>query len=272
MNFLKKSLIFTSILTPLFSNALSKEEWSEVIDKSIETKDNLTWNYNPMVLKRSISQIKDDDISILREIYQSEDVLLAEASKYLLASQGNKTNDLILNHYLESGDIKSALYYFNFNFINSEYKDDFWKGVDDKEEFAITTLKEDFKTCSNFKDYSQIGGKDFTFTSGEDFFNQRAIIKLSSNVNLMYLEFELNNLEYPVTTTIYKNDYIIQSDNDKKCSKINKDVSYIELQKIMAIYKKYEKTIKLNKACNELSSNLLLDSKFRYLCVELKSN
>jgi len=267
---LKKILLLMVISFSLLAQAFSEVEWTEFIGETIVTKEDMTWTYDVKKLKLHQDRIKKEDLVILEKIAKSEDVQMSQGAKYLLATQGEKTNTFLLNNYLNEENIKNGLYYLNLNFINTVEKNHLWDLINYKESFSRSSLKNEFSQCKEFKDYHAQGGKDFTFDNYDDFFEQRGIVENYTNADLFSLELELSDIIYPVTITFYNNRYIIQSANDDICIKVAENKSYIEMQKIMALYKQYKKIEYLKKACDEFSSNSLLNARFNYFCIDLK--
>lgn len=267
---MKNILLSLIIFISSSANAFTETEWKEFITETIETKEDMTWTYNVEKLKEHQGRIKTEDILILKKLAKEEDVQISQGSKYLLATQGEKSNAFLFDNYLNDPDLKNGLYYLSFNFVNTINKELFWSLINDKEVISRSTLKEEFKSCKTFKDYHAQGGKDFTFESYDDFFEQRNIVENYTNSDLFTLELELSEIVYPVTITFYNNRYIVQALNDDKCLKPNDSPNYIEMQKIMALYKQYQKPALLKTVCDDINSNSLLKSRFNYFCIGLK--
>lgn len=270
---MKKIILSSIFVTSLSANAFTQLEWTTFINETIITKDDMSWEYDVKKLKEHQTRIKSDDIPILKTIASGDDYQTSQGSKYLLATQGEKSNEFLFNNYLTDEDIKNGLYYLNLNFINTVDKDNLWNIIRTKEEALRVSVKSGFSECSNFKDYHLQGGKDFTFESYDDFFSQRNVIRNYTHSDLFNLELELSEGNYPVTVTFYNNRYVVQSKNDDKCLKIGENEDYKELQKLMALYKQYQKYEYLNETCDDFNNNSLLRTRFNYFCVDaIQSN
>ncbi len=266
----KKTMLLGVLFFSLSASAYTKLEWTTFLNEAIVTDDNISWNYDVKKLKSHIPHIKNNDINILIELSNSDDEGLSQSSKYLLATQGEKANKHLFDYYLKTDNLKNGLYYFNFNFVHTVNKDHLWKIVSKEEQLLSKMLLDEFSMCKDYKDYYSLGGKDFTFENYDDFFEQRNIIQNYSMADLFSLELELSDAEYPVTITFYNNRYIFQSDSDDNCSTTGKSESYIQMQKIMALYKQYEQKKYLNPVCESYSENSLLKSRFNYYCASIK--
>ncbi len=264
---LKKFILIFSMCATLSANAFTEKEWVNIIVDTIETKNDGSWSYDVAKLKTFSNQVKDADINYLTTISTSDDVQVSQGAKYLLALEGEKTNKILIDNYIESDDIKNGLYYLNLNFINSTEKDSAWTYLTSQMNSLKNSVSNEFKSCSKFNDFRSVGGKEFTFESYDDFFDKRNIIFNFSNANLWNLEIDLGELEYPVTVTFYDNKYVIHKENDNECLSINESEDYIKLQKIIAVFKQYQKNDELNLFCEDISNNNLLKSRFNYLCI-----
>lgn len=265
-----KRLFFTTSLFSLIASfnsyAFTDKEWVNFIVDSIETKDDLSWKYDVDKLKTYSKMTKDEDIKILIDIANGDDYQVSQASKYLLALEGQKTNEFILDNYFEDNDVKNGLYYTNLNFINTPEKKHFWSLLKDRESLSINIVKDEFENCKDFNDIKELGGVPFTFENYDDFFEKRSLIEDHTHADLMYMEMDLMDQEYPVSVTVFQNRYVINKENEDNCTKPNESLDYNYLQKIMALYKQYQKESELNLNCKEFDDNKLLKSKFYYLC------
>ena len=264
---MKRVFILVSLFFSIQANAITKEEWVNFIVDSVETKEDLTWSYDTSKLKTYSKMAKNKDIEILEEIANSDDIQVKNASKYLLALLGEDTNKFLINNYLTGEDIKNSLYYLNLNFINTPDKKNFWQYLLSKENISKKIVLDSFEKCSNFEDVNLLGGKVFEFNSYDDFYNKRDLLSNYTNLDLMHIEFELSDAEYPISITLFSNKFIVNKETDDLCLKANENSDYVYLQKIGALYKQYQKEDFLKSMCNSLESNMLLKSKFNYLCM-----
>ncbi len=264
---MKRIFILLSVFLSSQANALTKEEWVNFIVDSVETKEDLTWSYDTTKLKTYAKMAKNEDINTLEEIANGDDIQVKNASKYLLALLGEKTNKFLIDNYLEDKDIKNSLYYLNLNFINTPDKKNFWQYLLSKENISKNIVLDSFEECSNFEDVNLLGGQVFEFNSYDDFYNKRDLLSNYTNLDLMHIEFELSDAEYPVSITLFRNKFTVNKESDDLCLKASENVDYVYLQKIGALYKQYQKEDLLKPMCNSLESNMLLKSKFNYLCM-----
>ena len=265
---MKKILIPLIFSISFGAQAITELEWTTFINETIETKEDMTWTYDVKKLKEHQDRIKKDDIHKLENIAKGDDIQMSQGAKYLLATQGELSNEFLVDNYLKEEDLKNGLYYLNLNFINTVNKDNLWSVIKEKEHFTKSTLIDEFRECQTFKDYHAQGGKDFTFESYDDFFDRRSIVENYTHADLFNLELELSETEYPVTITFYNNRYIVQELNDEKCFKTGESQNYVEMQKIMALYKQYQKPNELKSVCDDFDKNSLLKSRFNYFCID----
>lgn len=268
---MKKIILTLLSLIPLTSQAFTKEEWIGFIVDSIETKEDLTWSYDVKKLKTYSKLTKTSDFDTLKEISEGDDLQVSQASKYILATQGEKMNEFLIDDYLMATDLKNSLYYLNLNFINTSNKNNFWQYIKSKETVSKDILIDSFSSCEDFKDYYTLGGKDITFESYDDFFEKRTLIENYTNVDLMYLELEVIDALFPITITLFENKFVVQSEKDDLCVKPDDNIDYIYMQKIMALYKQYQKNEFITPICLEFDENNLLKSRFSYFCTTIKS-
>lgn len=265
---MKKIITSLILFTSFFSYGFTKSEWNNFIVDSIETKSDLSWNYDVKKLKTYSKMSKDSDIIILEEIAKGDDYQLSQGAKYLLSLQGNKTNKFFIENYILEDDFKNGLYYLNANYINTSDKSSFWQEVKNKEIESKSIVNDYFSECKNFKDVNLLGGKNFELESYDDFFEKRSLIENYTHLDLMFLELDLIDVAYPISITIYSDRYVINKEDEELCADPNKNVDYQYLQKIAAIYKQYQKTDSLTLLCNEFKDNELLKSRFSYYCIK----
>lgn len=263
---MKKNFIILIAFLSFQTQAFTKDEWINFIVDSVNTKEDLTWDYDTEKLKTYSKLATNEDSLILKDLSSEEDLQISQASKYLLSRKGEQTNDFIIDNYLESSDIKNSLYYLNLNFINTPNKDNFWQILKSKEHISKEIVLESFSTCDNFKDVNEMGGKVFDFKDYDSFFEQRLLLENYTKLDLMYLELDISDREYPLSITLFSNKYIINSDEDEVCLKTSDNIDYIYLQKISAIYKQYQREDLLKDLCLNFEDNQLLKNKFNYLC------
>lgn len=265
-----RKVFFTASLFALFSSfnasAFTDKEWANLIVDTIDTKDDLSWSFNVEKLKTYSKMTKESDIKILESIAKGDDYQISQAAKYLLSLEGVRTNEFIINNYLDDSDVKNGLYYVNANFINTPDKKNFWSILKSKEIMSIAILKDEFENCKDFQDVKELGGTKFTLESFDDFFDKRDLISGYTNADLMYLELDLSEKEYPVDITVFQNKYVFDNDEESNCSSPNKSLDFNHMQKITALYKQYQKVDKLKIVCENFDENKLLKSKFSYLC------
>lgn len=265
---MKKMFFLLPLFFSMHSYAFTKEEWVNFIIDSVETKEDLTWSYDTSKLKTYHKMAKNEDIIILKEIAFSDDKQVSQASKYLLALSGEKSNEFLIDNYLNDEDIKNGLYYLNMNFINTPSKENFWQILKSKEIISKSIVLDSFDTCNKFQDVNSLGGKNFDFESYNDFYSKRILIENYTNLDLMYLELELSDAEYPVSVTVFSNRFVVNNENDELCLKTGDNIDYVYLQKIGALYKQYQKEDFLKPLCESFEENQLLKSKFNYLCLK----
>lgn len=265
-----KKIIFTILaILPLVSHAFTKDEWIEKMNDSIETKKDLTWTYDTQKLKGYSEIKKEEDISVLKDIALEYDVQMSQVSKYILSLQGEKTNQFLIDNYLESDDIKNSMYYLSLNFISTSNRTTFWQYLKSKESISKKMVKDSFSMCKDFQDYSSLGGKDVTFESYDDFFEKRSLVENYTNIDLMHVEFEISDAKYPITLTFFENKFIVQSNDDEACLSPNKNEDFIYMQKILGLYKQYQKNDFIKLTCSSFEENNLLKSRFSYFCLTL---
>ena len=267
---LKKILLSLLIVSSFNSQAFTELEWTTFINETIKTNDDMTWNYDVEKLKSHQNRISSTDLKSLESIANADDQQLSQGAKYLLATQGELSNKFLFDNYLQDKNVKNGLYYLNLNFMSTNEKSNLWDIIKEKEVSISEELKKEFYECSNFVDYHSRGGKNFTFENYDDFFDQRNVIRNYTNSDLLNLEFEISESIYPITITFYNNKYIVHSKNDDKCLSISDNENYTDMQKIIALYKQYQKNDYLFSSCESYSSNSLLKSRLSYLCVNLK--
>lgn len=266
---MKKNKILLVLPMLVFSTnsfGFSEKNWVELILDSIETKDNVTWNYNSEKLKSYSKMVKDEDLEILKSISNNDDIQIAQASKYLLALQGNKTNDFLIDNYLSENNIKNGMYYINLNFSYTGNKDFFWRTLKEKEILSTSIVSESFTNCNGVNNIKELGGQVYTFNSLDDFFQQKPILESYSHADLMYLEMDLMDRSFPVDITLYPNKYVINKKNDENCAKPSDIIDYDYIQKILALYKQHGKIELLKSSCEKFDDNSFLKSSFMYLC------
>lgn len=265
---MKNKILFALSIIPLFSNAFTTEELNGLIGNSVIVKEDLTWEYDSKKLKSLSNMIKLEDIPTLKDFSNGEDLQISQASKYLLALQGEKTNEFLIDNYLNDNDIKNGMYYLNLNYINTPEKNNFWQIVKSKELASINNMLSFFEECKTFQDVNELGGTNITLNSYDDFFEKKQLIENYTNIDLMYFEMDLMDVEnFPVTVTFFPNKHVINSKDNDTCLKPQENIDYVNMQKVGALYKQHRKETELINFCNSFENNKLLKSRFNYLCI-----
>lgn len=265
---MKNKILFALSVLPFFSQAFTQEEWTGLIETTVNVKDDLTWDYNTEKLKSYSPLIKPSDINELKLLAKNDDLQIAQASKYLLSFQGEKTNDFLIDNYLEDVDVNNGLYYLNLNFINTADKKEFWQYLKRKESIEVSKMIDGFEECNSFKNANELGGHNVILNSYDEFFEKKSLIENYTHVDLMFFEMDLMDVEeYPITVTFFPNKHVINSKENEKCLKTQDNQSYVYSQKIGAIYKQHKKIEELKSFCDSISGNEFLKTKFNYLCI-----
>ncbi len=265
---MKNKILFALSVIPFFSQAFTQDEWTGLIENSVIMKDDLTWEYDTKKLKSFSGMIKDRDIQELKELAQTEDLQISQASKYLLSLEGEKTNEFLINNYLEEIDIKNGMYYLNLNYINTPEKNGFWQYLKTKEIGSINNMISFFDECKDFKNVNELGGTNVVLNSYDDFFDKKDLIDNYTNIDLMYFEMDLMDVEeYPITVTFFPNKHVINSENNDTCLKPQESIDYVYMQKIGALYKQHQKQDELTSFCETFDHNTFLKKRFDYLCM-----
>jgi len=147
-------------------------------------------------------------------------------------------------------------------------KNNFWQYVKSKEIGSINNMISFFEECKDFKNINEIGGTNIVLNSYDEFFDKKELIENYTNVDLMYFEMDLMDVEeFPITVTFFQNKHVINSKENDVCLKPQDSIDYIHMQKIGALYKQHQKSEDLNSFCETFENNSFLKKRFNYLCL-----